>query len=636
MEREKIHTERGSTCQGVIRRLLQSFCCLILFSGVFFFQHLNAQERIEKQTKTFNVYGKQSRLNPGNICPYDTIYLSVILEDSSLTEIYYKWEASKDSGLSWVRVANAEMSYLIYPNPNEGIQFRCKASNEPLCLEKPDCEGTISYFKPVVSPLPKYRYQVYAGSCGKNNGKIDLTPFHSTEAPYSILWDNQITTVDLYPAKSGKHSLRISSEKGCIVNDLITVPEPESAAPEVVIELNNATCGLQNGSVKIRPFDARSVYEYEWSNGATDSFLTGLHVGKYGLKIREESGCERDTLITISNVTAPFFVKETHKDASCGLSNGSISIQANGTGKPFRFEWSTGDTLPSVKGLAPGFYNVTVLDKLGCKEELNGIQIKDKPAFTLGFETVSPACYGGDNGRAKIILPGSAEKYVILWSNGQTTAEVNDLPSGEYQVKVKELSSECVVSGIVVLDEPPPILAETSTTIEHNVAEVKVYVVNGKPPFLFQLNERLQDSSLFTNITETIAYIKVTDFEGCVASDTVLIDFPASSDPAHLPFVQFKNDFVETIYFAPNIITPNNDKSNDAFYIDAPGLNDAMIEIYDKAGRLIFAEYLSQSIFVGSAESIVCLAGLYYYNARLEYQNGEIRNIKGTFKIVRE
>lgn len=636
MEWEKIYTERRNACQGLIRRLLDACCLVLLFSGGFSGNPLYGQQQTEKQTRTYNVYGKQSRENPGVICPYDTIYLSVILEDSSMTEVYYRWELSRDGGLNWTKLPNAEMSYLIYPNPQEGVQFRCKSSNDLQCIEDAQCEGEISLFKPVISPLPKYRYEVFPASCGKNNGKITLVPFHSSEAPFRVIWNQQITTTDLTAARPGKHFLQVISDKGCVVNESITIPESGSKAPEILIELNNATCGLQNGSVRVSPVSPSAVYEYEWSSGETSAFLDSLHIGKYGLKIKDVSGCEKDTLITISNVTSPFFVRETHKDASCGLPNGSVAVHATGTGKPFRFEWSTGDTTPAVKSLSPGFYNVSVYDKSGCREELNGIQIKDKPAFQLGFETVSPTCYGGYNGKARIILPGNPANYAVLWNNESTSVSLDGLASGEYHVKVKEISTECVVSGIVMLDEPPPVLVETSTTIDKGAAEIEVFVGNGRPPFLFQLNEKLQDSSLFVNITEEVALITVTDNDGCTARDTVLVVLPSPAEPASLPSIHYKNDIVETIYFAPNTITPNNDKQNDAFFIDSPDLNDAMIEIYDKTGRKIFSDYMSQSVFVGSAESVICLEGLYYYTARLEYNNGEIRNIKGSFKLIRE
>lgn len=628
-----IYPEKRTSPWKVVRFIMVS----LLF--ILFFPLLNGniygQEQTIRTTKGYQVYGKKSKSGSRVVCPQDTLFLSIIIEDSSLVETFYRWEVSKDSGYHWQSVSHGTMSYLLYPNPFMGIRFRCKITDSHECADDPDCEGIISIFEPPVAPLPSFKYQVSPPECGQNNGEIVLTLHDSEEAPYSISWNNNtIQTKDLTALPSGEYWLSLTNQDGCTIKERIIVPEEINHKPDVNIEVENATCGMNNGKVTILPLNPNTEYRYEWSNGSTDSHLEGLHLGKYTLKVTDTNQCTLDTLITISNISSPIFMKEIVKAASCGLNNGCISLQISGGGKPYRFRWNTGDTTQNIEKIPPGFYAVLVTDKWGCTEEMNAIQVKDLPRFEPGFETTLPLCSGQNTGSITLNLPDKNLKYYrIQWNNGEEAPEIRNLYAGEYSVKVEDIRTGCLATAIVILEDGPPMYIETLTAQHQskNGTGLKIIVTGGKPPYLYQINDFVQDNPIFQGLKGNKFLISVTDKDGCKANDTleVMVEETVLYD------VEPTDALAKNLYFSPNIITPNNDKSNDAFYVDAPDIKDAYIEIYDNTGRLLFSESMSSTLFVGSAEKVICPAGLYYYTAIIEFKEGENKIIKGSFKIVR-
>src|SRR4029077_2368021 len=56
----------------------------------------------------------------------------------------------------------------------------------------------------------------------------------------------------------------------------------------------------------------------------------------------------------------------TPTDATCGQSNGSISLNINSGTAPFIYNWSNTATTQNISNLATSSYSVTVTDANGC------------------------------------------------------------------------------------------------------------------------------------------------------------------------------------------------------------------------------------------------------------------------------
>ncbi|OWY26039.1 hypothetical protein C7N43_35390, partial [Sphingobacteriales bacterium UPWRP_1] len=129
----------------------------------------------------------------------------------------------------------------------------------------------------------------------------------------------------------------------------------------------NISCnGGNNGSITVLASGGTAPYTFVWSNGATGSVLTGLTAGTYSVTATDVNGCTKVRNITLTqppvmNCTA------TVSNVTCnGNNDGSISATTTGGVAPYTYLWNTGASTPSISGLAPGTYSLTVTDKNGC------------------------------------------------------------------------------------------------------------------------------------------------------------------------------------------------------------------------------------------------------------------------------
>jgi hypothetical protein len=94
--------------------------------------------------------------------------------------------------------------------------------------------------------------------------------------------------------------------------------------------------------------------------------ICNLAPGSYDITINSASGCPRDTTIIIAG-SSTFTVIETIAPATCGASDGSISVSITNGSAPFSFSWSAGGSNGnSLTNLASGNYSVTITDQNGC------------------------------------------------------------------------------------------------------------------------------------------------------------------------------------------------------------------------------------------------------------------------------
>jgi len=145
---------------------------------------------------------------------------------------------------------------------------------------------------------------------------------------------------------------------------------------------------------------------------------------------------------------------------------------------------------------------------------------------TFAFSDVS--CSGGNDGSAMITISAGFPPFTYLWSNGQTTQTVSNLSSGNYGCMVTD-SFGCVLSGNVIISDPPnSLLFSTASNVScsgGNDGSAMLSVTAGVPPFTY-LWSNGQTTQSANNLLAGIYSCIVTDFNGCVIADSILITEP--------------------------------------------------------------------------------------------------------------
>lgn len=71
---------------------------------------------------------------------------------------------------------------------------------------------------------------------------------------------------------------------------------------------------------------------------------------------------------------------------SASAADGRAVVEVSGGTKPYRFQWSNGETTASAERLPPGMHSVTATDASGCTQELSlEIPVRVLPELTAGL-----------------------------------------------------------------------------------------------------------------------------------------------------------------------------------------------------------------------------------------------------------
>lgn len=142
--------------------------------------------------------------------------------------------------------------------------------------------------------------------------------------------------------------------------------------------------------------------------------------------------------------------------------DGAIFISVDGGTAPYSFLWSNSETSEDITGLINGYYSVTVTDADDSTAVLDSILIEQPSnplTAALAYELI-PTC-NGQLGALGVQLSGAAAPYQLVWSNGETTDTITDLPAGLYDLTVKD-SNGCTANYSYLLEPEYPVVSLVS------------------------------------------------------------------------------------------------------------------------------------------------------------------------------
>ncbi|MCX6257930.1 MAG: choice-of-anchor D domain-containing protein [Bacteroidia bacterium] len=139
---------------------------------------------------------------------------------------------------------------------------------------------------------------------------------------------------------------------------------------------------------------------------------------------------------SVTKLTEVMSLPESHlsiQPVSCyGANDGSVFVVVNGSDL-ISYLWSNGETTHGIYGLDGGVYSVTVFYEDVCQIFLSGEVYEPAPLSLTLEQTVNPT-----NGYNSIDLSitGGTSPYSILWSDGSTDWDIQQVSSGTYSVTV--------------------------------------------------------------------------------------------------------------------------------------------------------------------------------------------------------
>lgn len=261
-----------------------------------------------------------------------------------------------------------------------------------------------------------------------------------------------------------------------------------------------------------------------WS-GAVNSWQVGA--GTHLVIAYDAYGCGISEYITIAPpnniVVSPINV--TH--VSCqGGNSGAINISVSGGSGVYTYLWSNNKTTQDIVNLAAGTYTVVVTDNQGCT---TSVAVVVNPRLTLTATKTNAICNGTNTGTATAVPVGGTPGYSYAWSNGGTTATINNLSTGNYTVTVSDALG-CTRKVTVTISQPPAINIGTAITnavcYQQPGGAIDITVSNAVAPlsYLWSDGATTEDRIAVVGGTYTVT---VTDANGCSKTKVSTVTEPA-------------------------------------------------------------------------------------------------------------
>lgn len=398
------------------------------------------------------------------------------------------------------------------------------ASTETYELTVTDAEGCTATdaITVIVHTLPNLTLVDTDANCGLDNGQITAN-VSGGQSPYTYNWNTGATTDEIDNLSGGIYTLTVTDDNGCSVIQSVgisttTVATVDAGADQTICEGESIVISATG--------TGPSPYTYQWAgpavsgSGATIS-VSPASTATYSVTITAANGCTAQDQVTIAVDDPPTI----DLGADITICEGeSTTLSSNATGAT-SYSWSTGETTANitVNPASETTYTVTVTAANSCDitDDIT-VDISAIPAFT--FTPTNEAC-GQQNGSIDINI--DAGNYTYAWSNGATSANINNLAAGTYDLTVtNEFGCESSSSIAITNQNSAAVELGNDTTIcVGGTVILSPTPLAGTAPYSYAWTGGATSATLDVTPTEaTIYHVTLTDAGGCTATDSIQID----------------------------------------------------------------------------------------------------------------
>jgi len=370
--------------------------------------------------------------------------------------------ASGGTIYSWTPADYLDDSTVANPwaNPPVDTDFIVTVSNDGRC---PDTD-TVRVIV-LTGPVPNASATAESAT-GANDGTATSNPTGGSPE-YTYMWSTGDTTQTITGLAPGMYYVTVTDSKLCQGIDSAEVQQFLCQNLSIDIIQNNVSCyGLCDGLLAIdNVVNGKYPYIYEWSNGSTDSLITGLCAGNYSVTVTDANNCNTTGNYEISQPEILQIVTNSTDETANNANDGTASVVASGGTSPYVYNWSNGMNTPNISNLSPGTYHITVTDANNCNTT-DSITVAEFicPEINIISQTSNVSCFGQCDGSISIdsIING-VSPFTYSWSDGTTESGINNLCQGTYSVTITD-TKNCSVTDTFGITQPDEIIITVDST----------------------------------------------------------------------------------------------------------------------------------------------------------------------------
>ncbi|MBX2978754.1 MAG: PKD domain-containing protein [Flavobacteriales bacterium] len=190
--------------------------------------------------------------------------------------------------------------------------------------------------------------------------------------------------------------------------------------------------------------------------------ITPLHEGAtYSFSMAANANAEEPRFMLRATAPIPF----TFSSAACFGAGGSAQLDVPAGAYGITWSSSAGEVLFSdvttVEELPAGNYQVSVSGTgSACGQLVQSFTIAEPFAMEVYVEAGMPSCHDASDATLALEVLGGVAPYTYLWSNGATTATLQNVGAGSYVVTVTDANGCTLQPGALVVNAPAPLGGE--------------------------------------------------------------------------------------------------------------------------------------------------------------------------------
>lgn len=417
-------------------------------------------------------------------------------------------------------------------------------------------------------------------SCfGGSDGTATVSAMHGTP-PYTFTWPGGFTGPTQSGLSAGAYVVTVTDDKNCTNIFTVLVSEPDSL--QAIASATNESCLGNDGMVTVNASGGTPPYTYTWNNGGSGNPLTGLNAGTYSATITDSEGCSDTTSATVGPADTIQISFSNVQNATCPDNNGTATVTATGGNPGYTYSWSGGQTGNMPTTLSSGTHVVTVTDVSGCivvdsvtigfTDDLNAI-ITPNRNICLGDSSEievfggssyqwSPAPQVGAGTSTVIVSPASTTTYTCIVAEG---------------VCIDTATTTVAVSAgpTVTIDQGDSIIV-----CENEQVTLDGTITGGTTPYSVSWST---GSTTFSASQSGPVWVVVTDLNGCVSTDTIVVIVEDCSG-----LDQPSSAFDVSIY-------PNPASTSVFIQLESEVPEDYSITVFNSLGQRVYERKISQT-----------------------------------------
>lgn len=371
-------------------------------------------------------------------------------------------------------------------------------------------------------------------TCNEVNGAFEIIVWNGS-GTYDYVWNtSEIVNESANNLSPGTYLVTITDQVfGCVEERSVTIDASEELSFDV--QVDNTTCGQDNGSIQLFALNGSGDFLFEWVNTNANTASAGNLPGgeTYSVVVTDlQDNCTFETSQFIE-ASEMLDVDIQINELICGPNDASAEVIVHNGSGDFTYEWNDfpGQTGSSLSGIPAGSFEFSILDNVsGCRFDSIFTIASLSPLNIACNVLEDESIFGENDGSIQIVISEGEGPFQISLDNGtEVTVEestnrtvlFDKLSPGTIEIIVTDANG-CTTTCSLTIEAGPCALTATIEEIIHpscnGFSDGLIRLTTNSPQeveFVWAAPLEGESTKEVTGLSAGIYPVTITDYLGC-------------------------------------------------------------------------------------------------------------------------